>query len=117
MHTMCHECGSGVTNSGSDGHCQICARPFCADCKKKEISSKLDGEDDHLFCCKFCSQNNGKESSTPHALSPYETPLISPVISLSSSGSFVSSCGDFLSRTFLFCCWIFQIFIVVVECC
>eukprot|EP00268_Persea_americana_P061295 TRINITY_DN7729_c0_g1_i3.p1 TRINITY_DN7729_c0_g1~~TRINITY_DN7729_c0_g1_i3.p1 ORF type:complete len:796 (+),score=166.51 TRINITY_DN7729_c0_g1_i3:161-2548(+) len=97
MHTMCHECGSGVTNSGSDGHCQICARPFCADCKKKEISSKLDGEDDHLFCCKFCSQNNGKESSTPHALSPYETPLISPVISLSSSGSFVSSSGSFLS--------------------
>lgn len=55
-------------------------------------SSKLNGKDP-VWSCKFCGERREKESVKQDDLSPYATPLISPIPSLTSSDSTVSSCS------------------------
>ncbi|XP_073118356.1 putative 1-phosphatidylinositol-3-phosphate 5-kinase FAB1D [Elaeis guineensis] len=89
MSRMCPACGS-------DGgyHCKICNRPICQECEERDSFFALDGEYPVGYC-KSCLEKYAKELLQMDGLSPYSTPLGSPVLSLSSYGSCFSSFGDF----------------------
>ncbi|XP_057422625.1 putative 1-phosphatidylinositol-3-phosphate 5-kinase FAB1D isoform X2 [Lotus japonicus] len=82
MCSMCHHCGAGLMESNVD------------DKKQGNESSVAIGKVP-IKPCKFCGEKLGHENTKWNSTSPYATPLISPTVSLSSTGSCVSTCSEF----------------------
>ncbi|XP_068662384.1 putative 1-phosphatidylinositol-3-phosphate 5-kinase FAB1D [Aristolochia californica] len=95
VQTMCHVCGSQLSQVGKKFRCQTCAHHICGECERKENSnsSRLDGGEPG-GCCKFSMEKYKQEPSKLDGLNPCGTPMISPAISLTSFDSCASSYGD-----------------------
>ncbi|XP_061344113.1 putative 1-phosphatidylinositol-3-phosphate 5-kinase FAB1D [Gastrolobium bilobum] len=83
MCSMCHYCGADVMESNDDNRKQ-----------ENDSSLKLNGKVP-LRPCKFCGEKLQQENVKWHSTSPYATTHISPVTSLSSTDSCVSTCSEF----------------------
>lgn len=76
---MCHHCEANLTKSKDDGKIQ------------KNVNSVKLVDQDLIGSCKFCGVKQEQESIKQCIMSPFATPMISPMTSLSSSDSTVSS--------------------------
>lgn len=102
MCSMCHYCGARITDS--DG-------------KKLENGSSFKVDAAGPMClCKVCKENQEREMMKPDSKSTSESPMLSPMPSLSSINSWVSCYIDIilLSRASILFCFAPQIPILMI---
>ncbi|MBA0587779.1 hypothetical protein Gorai_000900 [Gossypium raimondii] len=80
---MCHYCGAELAKSIEEKR------------KQDNGNAVISSTGDPIWSCKLCCERKGRDFVKQDGITPYATPMISPIFSLSCSDRSYSSCSDF----------------------
>ncbi|TYI65105.1 hypothetical protein E1A91_D09G134300v1 [Gossypium mustelinum] len=83
MRSMCHYCGAELAKSIEEKR------------KQDNGNAVISSTGDPIWSCKLCCERKGRDFVKQDGITPYATPMISPIFSMSCSNRSYSSCSDF----------------------